>query len=202
MSPTDPLEFLRFLALKGGGRIVSSNDLSPLEIATAQACGRMLVTEDGLGFVWLPPVAESADVEKLRAIGIRTDELERLRAELGELASVTSGTLPDGPSAWAIWDPFTGLEFFDTRQDAEEPLLETFENELADTGEGIEESGYLFYVVGHVAEDAGATAADDSEAGESLRERGHDYEITGYVIAPGSGINRLGPLAPPAEEGT
>lgn len=54
MSPTDPLALLLHLANKGG-RIVSSNDLSPAEIALAKACDRMLVTEGGFGFVWLPP---------------------------------------------------------------------------------------------------------------------------------------------------
>ena len=37
--------------LSGGGAIVSSNDCSELEIADAMATGRMLVRDDGMGFV-------------------------------------------------------------------------------------------------------------------------------------------------------
>lgn len=37
-----------------GGVIVSSNSLSDYGIASARACDRMYVNEDGLGFVLLP----------------------------------------------------------------------------------------------------------------------------------------------------
>jgi hypothetical protein len=47
-------EFLMLLAEKGG-KIVSSNNCSYLEIAEAQADeSRWYVNEDGLGFVWFP----------------------------------------------------------------------------------------------------------------------------------------------------
>lgn len=38
-----------------GGRIVSSNSLSPDEINQARASSRMYVDENSLGYVWLPP---------------------------------------------------------------------------------------------------------------------------------------------------
>jgi len=40
--------------LANGGRIVSSNDLTAMAIADAQACGRMLVDDRGFGYVYVP----------------------------------------------------------------------------------------------------------------------------------------------------
>lgn len=57
-APAEPMgagpasDFLRRVAM--GGSIVSSSTLTPTEIAIASAAGRMLVTADGLGFVYVP----------------------------------------------------------------------------------------------------------------------------------------------------
>lgn len=45
-----------FKMLKNGGKIVSSNDCTVLEIAEAQACKRMWVCDKGFGFIYFPPV--------------------------------------------------------------------------------------------------------------------------------------------------
>ena len=45
--------------LRHGGRIVSTAELSPEEIATARAEGRMWVDEENFGYVWQPPGAPS-----------------------------------------------------------------------------------------------------------------------------------------------
>lgn len=55
-----PEQFIRQLAIEGG-KIVSSNDLTPAEIALARACGRMLVLDDGLGFVYIRPISTAVD---------------------------------------------------------------------------------------------------------------------------------------------
>ena len=44
--------------LRHGGRIVSTAELSTVEIAVANGCGRMIVDDDHLGYVYLPPDAE------------------------------------------------------------------------------------------------------------------------------------------------
>jgi hypothetical protein len=48
-------ELLRLLNKdSASGVIVSSSKLDAIQIAQARACHRMFVTEDGLGFVYLP----------------------------------------------------------------------------------------------------------------------------------------------------
>lgn len=39
-----------------GGKIISSNDCTPLEISEARACGRMYVDDDGFGFIYFPTI--------------------------------------------------------------------------------------------------------------------------------------------------
>lgn len=48
------MENLFTLLKEKGGRIVSSNDCSPVEIAEARACDRMFIDEDGFGFIYFP----------------------------------------------------------------------------------------------------------------------------------------------------
>ena len=55
-----------------GGSIVSTNDLTPMEIAAARAGDRMVVSPGGFGYVWLPkpplPVpAPDTDAARLAA---------------------------------------------------------------------------------------------------------------------------------------
>jgi hypothetical protein len=50
MTANTPVELLDQL-LKEGGCIITSDQCSELEIADAQACGRMYVRDDGIGFV-------------------------------------------------------------------------------------------------------------------------------------------------------
>jgi hypothetical protein len=40
--------------LEGGGKIISSNNCSILEIAEACSCNRMWVDENGFGFIYVP----------------------------------------------------------------------------------------------------------------------------------------------------
>lgn len=47
------LEFLRKL-VTGGGKIVSTNDLTVFEISSARAEDRLFVDENGFGFVYFP----------------------------------------------------------------------------------------------------------------------------------------------------
>lgn len=42
-----------FKQLRDGGRIVSSNRCTVLEISEADACGRMIVDEDSFGYVFI-----------------------------------------------------------------------------------------------------------------------------------------------------
>lgn len=42
------------LLVKDGGKIVSTNDCSPLQIALARSQGRMWVNEHSLGFIHIP----------------------------------------------------------------------------------------------------------------------------------------------------
>lgn len=42
------------LLVYNGGKIVSSNSVSVNEINQARASNRMLVDENGLGFIWIP----------------------------------------------------------------------------------------------------------------------------------------------------
>jgi hypothetical protein len=53
------LSFL--MRLTDGGSIVSTSNLTPFEIATARACGRMFVTDDGLGFVYFPAATRGVE---------------------------------------------------------------------------------------------------------------------------------------------
>jgi hypothetical protein len=50
------IDTLLDLLIANGGSIVSSNDCSVLEISLAQACGRFCVDDDGMGFVYRPPL--------------------------------------------------------------------------------------------------------------------------------------------------
>lgn len=71
-----------------------------------------------------------------------------------------------------------GLDWFDTRKEAEAAALEWFREQLADTGEGVEESGFVFAVVSVVDE-----VIDSSPAGAaSAAERDVDYWISGYEV--------------------
>ena len=47
-------EFLK--KLRDGGKIVSSSDLSELEIAQARACDRFYIDDDNFGFAYFPKV--------------------------------------------------------------------------------------------------------------------------------------------------
>lgn len=49
-----PEELLAKLAWRGG-KVISTAELSALEIAVARAEGRMYVDSANLGFVWVPP---------------------------------------------------------------------------------------------------------------------------------------------------
>jgi hypothetical protein len=52
---TSAEELLRLLNKdSASGVIVSTSKLDAIQIAQARACNRMFVTEDGLGFVYLP----------------------------------------------------------------------------------------------------------------------------------------------------
>ena len=53
MENESALNFLRKL-VTGGGRIVSTNDLTVFEISTARAEDRLFVDEKGFGFVYFP----------------------------------------------------------------------------------------------------------------------------------------------------
>lgn len=50
-------EFLNLLAYLGGS-IVSSNNCTEIEISTAREEHRMLVDEDGMGFIYIPEVVK------------------------------------------------------------------------------------------------------------------------------------------------
>lgn len=89
---------------------------------------------------------------------------------------------------WMIRTP-DGVEWFSSREDAEASLLDWFTTVLHDTGEAPDESGDLLLVVGSAEEIVGATRDEDSERGEWLRDRGLDYEVTGYRL-------REAPLTP------
>lgn len=49
---SDPTPEQLLMKLREGGKIVSSGDLSTVAIATARACGRMTVDDDGFGYVY------------------------------------------------------------------------------------------------------------------------------------------------------
>jgi hypothetical protein len=52
--PIPTMQDLFYYIIGNGGKIVSSNDLSPFEITQARASSRMFVDENGFGFIWLP----------------------------------------------------------------------------------------------------------------------------------------------------
>jgi hypothetical protein len=51
---TSNMKKLTELLIKHGGKIISSNDCSVLEIAEARADNRMWVDENGFGFIFMP----------------------------------------------------------------------------------------------------------------------------------------------------
>jgi hypothetical protein len=60
MTSSQSEELGRFIKrVAHGGHIVSSAALTPEQITRARASGRMLVTDDGLGFVYVPREAPS-----------------------------------------------------------------------------------------------------------------------------------------------
>lgn len=81
-----------------------------------------------------------------------------------------------------------GLEWFATREEAEDHVLSWFTDFLYDEGEAHEAEGFVSQIVSHVREVVGATAADDSADGERCRELSVDYLVEGYKMVEGSGI--------------
>ena len=75
------------------------------------------------------------------------------------------------------------LEMHESREAAEAYLIECYTEILLDHGEAMEQPGLLLEVVGSTVEIVGAERGDGSERGEWLRERGLDYEVTGYRIS-------------------
>lgn len=84
---------------------------------------------------------------------------------------------------WVGWTP-DGLEYFQTREAAEEYVCDWFTERLADTGEGTEDEGWVARIESTCAEDIVATCTDDTENGEWCRDRGCDYMIGGYKMLP------------------
>lgn len=78
----------RFLMLASdGGSIVSTNGLTQLEISKAHSDWRLLVLENGLGFVYVPaavPATEYAELKRLRR------ELEAARRCMASASNILS----------------------------------------------------------------------------------------------------------------
>jgi len=88
---------------------------------------------------------------------------------------------------WLVVDPEgVQLEWFDSRPEAESHAIEVMEEWLRYNGEARDHQCTVLAVVSSTEEVIGANRDDDSERGEWLRERGFDYEVTGYVCRPGT----------------
>lgn len=107
------------------------------------------------------------------------EDNERLRSKLDQLER-------DEPDGWLTHSP-DGLEWHDSRTEAEAYILQWFEDDLQVNGEGREDTGLVLRVVAHTREVVAATAEDDTAEGAECRERQVDYWISGYEIHEGSG---------------
>jgi hypothetical protein len=132
------------------------------------------------------PIRPTAAEARLIALApTLAEEVLRLRGEVERLTALVPAD--PSPEGWVAHTP-DGLVWFDTRAEAEAHAIDWHTGDLDDRGEGGEELGHVFAVVGHVAEVVKARAEDDSEDGEWCRELGVDYMIGGYKVRPGSGV--------------
>lgn len=99
---------------------------------------------------------------------------------------------------WCVLTPEQGAEWFDSRADAEAFAVDLMTDALRDSGEAGDEQCTILAVVSTTEEVVGAEVGDGSDAAEWLKERGLDYEVTGYTCTPGTRSHFIGDFEHPA----
>lgn len=94
---------------------------------------------------------------------------------------------------WCVYHSEQGLEWFDTRADAEAFAVDYMTDLLRDSGEAHDDQCTIMAVVASTEEVVGGTAQDDTPDGDWCRDRGVDYIVSGYKVTPGTecGYNDL-----------